>query len=221
VRGTGGAGLGLRARRDLAGVRIGLRAGLSLARAWLGAATSGRLASPGRGAWPAPRARVGTRARVGDRPLLPPPSPAWGSPLTAVATGRPCAPLRPMHPCPPGSIMPCWGVNQADGWYRPAREPGCDMAYWAASPPCRASWSSFSSSLDREVFRTVPPYLLMASTALSGVAFSSIKNSAEVPGWTMPRTWSWNCWSMLVLATFPITPPTPPPPPIPQPPHHT
>src|SRR6185312_10773767 len=26
-------------------------------------------------------------------------------------------------------------------------------------PPCRASWSSFSSSLDRDVFRTVPPYL--------------------------------------------------------------
>src|SRR4029077_14176565 len=35
--------------------------------------------------------------------------------------------------------------------------------------------------LDREVFSTVPPYLLIASTALSGVTFSSIKNSAEVP----------------------------------------
>ena len=38
------------------------------------------------------------------------------------------------------------------------------------------------SSLDSEVFRTVPPYLLIASTALSGVTFSSLKNSAEVPG---------------------------------------
>ncbi len=58
----------------------------------------------------------------------------------------------------------------------------------AAWSPCRASWSSFSSSLDREVFRTVPPYLLIASTALSGVTFSSIRNSAEVPGLTMSRT---------------------------------
>jgi hypothetical protein len=35
----------------------------------------------------------------------------------------------------------------------------------AAWSPCRASWSSFSSSLDREVFRTVPPYLLITATA--------------------------------------------------------
>jgi hypothetical protein len=40
----------------------------------------------------------------------------------------------------------------------------------------------------REVLSTVPPYLLIASTALSGVTFSSMRNSAEVPGLSMPRT---------------------------------
>ena len=63
--------------------------------------------------------------------------------------------------------------------------------YASALPsPCRASCSSFSPSLDSEVFSTVPPYLLIASTALSGVTFSTMRNSAEVPGVSMPRTWS-------------------------------
>ena len=57
-----------------------------------------------------------------------------------------------------------------------------------ASPPCRASWSSCSSCLDSEVFSTVPPYWLIASTALSGVTFSSIRNSAELPGLIMSLT---------------------------------
>src|SRR5215469_13321466 len=43
-------------------------------------------------------------------------------------------------------------------------------AYYSAEPsPCRAACSSASSSLDSEVFSTVPPYLLIVSTALSGV----------------------------------------------------
>ena len=57
----------------------------------------------------------------------------------------------------------------------------------------------------------MPRYLLIASTALSGVTFSSIKNSAEVPGWSMSRTCSWNCLSMLVLASLPIRAPIPAP----------
>ena len=56
---------------------------------------------------------------------------------------------------------------------RLVRKLDCWAAAWL---PCRASWSSFSSSLDRDVFRTVPPYLLIASTALSGVTFSRITN---------------------------------------------
>ncbi len=59
---------------------------------------------------------------------------------------------------------------------------------YAVLVPCRASCRSFSPSLDSEVFSTVPPNLLIASTALSGVTFSTIKNSADVPGWSMPRT---------------------------------
>src|SRR5215831_8655806 len=101
---------------------------------------------------------------------------------------------------------------------RGARWPpwvGCDAGSSgycaAASPPCRASWRSFSSCLDREVFRTVPPYLLIASTALSGVTFSSIRNRAELPGWIMSRTWSWNWRSMLVLASLPMRAPIPAP----------
>jgi len=40
--------------------------------------------------------------------------------------------------------------------------------------------------LDSEVFSTVPPYWLIASSALSGVTFSSIRNSAEFPGRRRP-----------------------------------
>ena len=43
----------------------------------------------------------------------------------------------------------------------------------------------------------VPLNLLIASTALSGVAFSTIRNSAEAPGWTIPWTCSMNALSML------------------------
>ena len=41
----------------------------------------------------------------------------------------------------------------------------------------------------------MPPNLLIASTALSGITFSSIRNSAEVPGLTRSRTWSWKAMS--------------------------
>ena len=75
---------------------------------------------------------------------------------------------------------------------RPAQAPGRAVPVRAgrgyALAPCRASCRSFSPSLDSEVFSTVPPNLLIASTALSGVTFSTIKNSADVPGWSMPRT---------------------------------
>ena len=54
--------------------------------------------------------------------------------------------------------------------------------------PCRASCRSCSPCLDSEVLSTVPPNLLIASTALSGVTFYTIKNNAEVPGLSMPRT---------------------------------
>ena len=59
---------------------------------------------------------------------------------------------------------------------------------YPALAPCRASCRSFSPSLDSEVFSTVPPNLLIASTALSGVTFSTIKNNADVPGLSIPRT---------------------------------
>src|SRR5215467_12853726 len=105
---------------------------------------------------------------------------------------------------PPGDgdhSPPCGHAGRAAG-----RGP-----YWAAAPPCRASWSSRSPSLDSEVFSTVPPYLLIASMALSGVTFSTIRNSAEVPGCSMPRTWSWNSRSMPDLVTLPMRAPRPAP----------
>ena len=78
---------------------------------------------------------------------------------------------------------------------QPGREGREPTAVWARADycaavwlPCRASCSSFSPSLDREVFSTVPPNLLIASTALSGVTFSTMRNSAEVPGFSMSRT---------------------------------
>jgi hypothetical protein len=60
------------------------------------------------------------------------------------------------------------------------------LAAGSPVPHARASWSSCSASFDREVLSTVPPNLLIASTALSGTTFSSIRNSAEVPGLTGP-----------------------------------
>ena len=57
-----------------------------------------------------------------------------------------------------------------------------DLAAQIVAPPlCKASWSSFSPSLDREVFRTVPPYVLIASAALSG-ATDMVSASLLVPG---------------------------------------
>ena len=41
-------------------------------------------------------------------------------------------------------------------------------------------------------------------------------NSAEVPGWSMSRTWSWNCLSTALLVTFPISAPIPAPTAIPR-----
>jgi hypothetical protein len=66
-------------------------------------------------------------------------------------------------------------------------------------------------SLDSELFSTVPPYFDSASTALSGVTFSTTMNSADVPGWSMSRTWSWNCLSTVFLVTLPISAPIPAP----------
>src|SRR5215510_4200709 len=61
------------------------------------------------------------------------------------------------------------------------------------------------------IYPTVPPNLLIASMALSGVTFSTIKNSAEVPGCSMPRTWSWNSRSIPVLVILPMMAPRPAP----------
>jgi len=72
-----------------------------------------------------------------------------------------------------------------------------------------------SSSLS-DVLRTVPPYLLRASTALSGVTFSTIMKSAEVPGLTSSRTCSWNCSSMAFLPMCPKSAPRPAPTAIPK-----
>src|SRR5215831_9149404 len=71
---------------------------------------------------------------------------------------------------------------------------GCHRRGGGPSGPggrCRAYSSSSSSCLDSEVFRTAPPYLLIAPTALSGVACPTLRHTAEVPGFSISRTWSW------------------------------
>jgi hypothetical protein len=77
-------------------------------------------------------------------------------------------------------------------------------------PRATASWSSCSASFDREVLSTVPPNLLIASTALCGITFSSIRNSAEVPGLTRSCTWSWKAMSTPVLMSLPTGRPAAP-----------
>ena len=57
----------------------------------------------------------------------------------------------------------------------------------------------------------MPPYLLSRSTALSGVTFSTTRNSAEVPGWSIARTWSWKAWSIPLFAILPMRAPRPAP----------
>ena len=57
-----------------------------------------------------------------------------------------------------------------------------------ACSPCSASCSCFSASLEREVLRTVLPYLDKASIALSVVICSTTMNSADVPGFSISRT---------------------------------
>src|SRR6266516_3340780 len=79
------------------------------------------------------------------------------------------------------------------------------------SLPCRASCSSASASLDSEDLSTVPPYGRRASTALSGVARSTTRKRADVPGWSISRTCSWNCLLTPLLATLPISTPRPAP----------
>jgi hypothetical protein len=84
-------------------------------------------------------------------------------------------------------------ARDAERRHGPSRRPGRAVPVRAgrdhpALAPCRASCRSCSPCLDSEVFSTVPPNLLIASTALSGVTFSTIKNSADVPGWSIPRT---------------------------------
>src|SRR5215217_7403939 len=83
--------------------------------------------------------------------------------------------------------------------------------YWLLLPsPCSSSCCC-CASFDSELLRTVPPYLDIASTALSGVTFSMTMNRAEVPGLSMSRTWSWNCLSTALLVTLPISAPIPAP----------
>ena len=81
-------------------------------------------------------------------------------------------------------------------------------AYTAAVPlPCRASWSSFSSALDR---RSSGP---CRRTQYSPCRRPCPGSPSPAPGTAPtcragpePRTWSWNCLSMLVLATCPSSP---------------
>jgi hypothetical protein len=48
--------------------------------------------------------------------------------------------------------------------------------------PVRSAW-------DSEVVSTEPPYLVIASTAVSGVTFAKIRNGAEAPG--LSTSWWW------------------------------
>ena len=87
-----------------------------------------------------------------------------------------------------------------------ARRPGepSELAVRLWRPPRRAGppgapagpHSTASSSARCRRTSTSPP-------ALSGVTFSTTMNSADVPGWSMSRTWSWNCLSTALLVTLP------------------
>src|SRR5204862_7998657 len=71
---------------------------------------------------------------------------------------------------------------------RGRRRAASSNGYAATGAPCSASCSSDSASFESDDFSTVPPYWLRASTALSGVTFSTTTNRAEVPGLSMSRT---------------------------------
>src|SRR5579885_88052 len=86
----------------------------------------------------------------------------------------------------------------------------------AGTLPCSASWSSSSVCFDSDDLSTVPPNLLSAATALSGVTFSTTRNSAEVPGFSISRTCSWNSRSMPDFSSLPISAPNPAPSAIPK-----
>src|SRR4051812_4549613 len=104
---------------------------------------------------------------------------------------------------PAGSVLRC----------RPAQETSavCSWAVFCPSSPCRAACSWASASLESDDLSTVPPYLAMASTALSGVTLSTTRKRAEVPGWSISRTWSWNCLSIAPLVILPMRAPRPAP----------
>jgi hypothetical protein len=65
--------------------------------------------------------------------------------------------------------------------------------------------------VESELLRTVPPYFDSASTALSGVTFSTTMNRADVPGLSISRTWPSNSLLTAFLVTFPISAPMPAP----------
>jgi hypothetical protein len=46
---------------------------------------------------------------------------------------------------------------------------------------------------------------------LSGVTFSTTRKRAEVPGFSMSRTWFWNCLSIPDFSSFPKSAPKPAP----------
>ena len=79
------------------------------------------------------------------------------------------------------------GTGHGRGVEPPRTLPGMSRA---SQPPCRASLSSFSPSWLKEDLSTVPPYWLSASTTLSGVTLSTMRNSADVPGFSRSRAWS-------------------------------
>ena len=57
----------------------------------------------------------------------------------------------------------------------------------------------------------LPPNFDNASSALSAVTFSNTMNRADVPGFSMSRTWFWKPSSMPDFATLPMTAPMPAP----------
>src|SRR5215470_8951028 len=104
------------------------------------------------------------------------------------------------------AASPCW--PQTQGFSPTACGPFVlfiRVAYFGCSP-CSASCSCFSASLDRDVLRTVPPYLDSASVALSVVICSTTMNSADVPGFSISRTWFSKASSTPALLTLPRAP---------------
>ena len=108
---------------------------------------------------------------------------------------RPPPLMRLPNPHPVGAHS--WGEKDRSPAIRSRAGPqgGSVSMRWSPHRAARPG-APAGASLDSELLSTVPPYPCdSASTALSGVTFLTTMNSAEVPGWSISRTWSWNCLS--------------------------